>query len=62
MTGSSLAPIIIPLVVVPVLAFWLIAVAWADKHPRWRARGRQRGSGDVARLRPAGHGHGRRAA
>jgi len=36
MPGSSLAPIIIPVVVVPVLAFWLIMVAYADRHPAWR--------------------------
>ncbi len=36
MSGSSLAPIIIPVVVVPVLAFWLIMVAYADRHPAWR--------------------------
>ncbi len=36
MSGSSLAPIIIPAVVVPVLAFWLIMVAYADRHPAWR--------------------------
>ena len=39
MSGSSLAPIIIPVVVVPVLAFWLIIVAYADRHPAWRGRG-----------------------
>lgn len=39
MSGSSLAPIIIPVVVVPVLAFWLIMVAYADRHPAWRKGG-----------------------
>jgi hypothetical protein len=39
MSGSSLAPIIIPVVVVPVLAFWLIMVAYADQHPAWRGGG-----------------------
>jgi hypothetical protein len=33
MDGSSFAPIIIPLVVTPVLAFWLIMVYWAAAHP-----------------------------
>jgi hypothetical protein len=35
MTGSSLAPIVIPVVVVIVLAVWLIMVFRADSHPRW---------------------------
>ena len=39
MSGSSLAPIILPAVVVPVLAFWLIMVAYADRHPAWRGSG-----------------------
>jgi hypothetical protein len=33
MDGSSFAPIIIPLVVTPVLAFWLIMVYYAAAHP-----------------------------
>jgi hypothetical protein len=35
MTGSSLAPIVIPVVVVIVLAVWLIMVFHAASHPRW---------------------------
>ncbi len=42
MTGSSLAPIIIPIVVTASLAAWLILVYHAASHPQWgsrRARG-----------------------
>jgi len=33
MTGSSLAPVVIPIVAVVVLAVWLTMVYWADAHP-----------------------------
>jgi len=33
MTGSGLAPIIIPIGVVPALAVWLIMIFWSDSHP-----------------------------
>jgi hypothetical protein len=36
MTGSSLAPVIIPIVVVISLAIWLIMVFRADSHPGYR--------------------------
>lgn len=36
MTGSSLAPVIIPIVVVLGLAIWLIMVFRADSHPGYR--------------------------
>jgi hypothetical protein len=36
MDGASLDLIIIPIVVVVSLAAWLIAVAYAATHPRWR--------------------------
>jgi hypothetical protein len=36
MTGSSLAPVIIPIVVVIGLAIWLMMVFRADRHPRYR--------------------------
>jgi len=39
MSGSALAPLIIPIVVVPALAIWLIMVYYADSHPWWRTRG-----------------------
>ncbi len=34
MTGSSLAPIVIPIVVMIGLAVWLIMVLYADGHPQ----------------------------
>jgi len=37
MTGSSLAPIIIPIVVVPALAAWLGLIWYASAHPGWKA-------------------------
>jgi hypothetical protein len=36
MTGSSLAPIIIPIVVSISLAAWLIMVYYAASHPGWK--------------------------
>jgi hypothetical protein len=36
MDGSPIDLIIIPIVVVLSLAGWLVAVYWADSHPRWR--------------------------
>jgi hypothetical protein len=57
MSGSSLAPIIIPVVVVSVLAFWLIMVAYATviRHgaKAGQASARQAGgqrSGEEARV------------
>jgi hypothetical protein len=38
MDGSSLSPIIIPIVVMASLASWLIIVYWADSHPLWHHR------------------------
>lgn len=41
MTGSSLAPVIIPIVVSIGLAVWLTMVYRAASHPRWKhQRGR----------------------
>jgi hypothetical protein len=37
MTGSSLAPVIIPIVVSISLAAWLIIVYYADSHPEWKS-------------------------
>jgi len=37
MTGSSLAPVIIPIVVTISLAAWLLMVYYADNHPRWKS-------------------------
>ena len=35
MTGSSLAPIVIPIVAMVSLAAWLTIVFYADRHPLW---------------------------
>jgi hypothetical protein len=37
MDGSTASLIIIPLVVAISLAAWLIAVYYADSHPRWKS-------------------------
>jgi hypothetical protein len=37
MTGSSMAPIVIPIVVSFVLAVWIIIVFYAERHPLWKA-------------------------
>ena len=37
MTGSSLAPLIIPIVVACALAVWLGMVFYADARPGWKA-------------------------
>jgi hypothetical protein len=36
MTGSNLAAIVIPIVVMCSLAVWIALVFHADSHPRWR--------------------------
>ena len=38
MTGSALAPIVIPIVVTIGLAIWLIMVYHAAGHPQWGSR------------------------
>lgn len=38
MTGSGLAPIVIPIVTVIVLAIWLALVFYADAHPQWKSQ------------------------
>ncbi len=38
MSGSSLAPIVIPIVVAIGLAAWLLMVSHADRHPYWRGQ------------------------
>jgi hypothetical protein len=38
MTGSSLAPIVIPIVVAISLATWIFMVYYADSHPYWRGQ------------------------
>lgn len=37
MTGSALAPVIIPIVAIVALAAWLTLVFYADAHPSWHA-------------------------
>jgi len=37
MTGSSLAPIIIPIVAMIALSGWLAMVYYANAHPEWKA-------------------------
>jgi hypothetical protein len=38
MTGSSLAPVIIPIIAMIGLAAWITMVYYADSHPRWRGQ------------------------
>ena len=38
MTGSSLAPVVIPIVVAISLAAWIFMVFYADSHPGWRGQ------------------------
>jgi hypothetical protein len=42
MTGSSLAPIVIPIVMLPVLAIWLTIVYYAANHPQNKRPGSAR--------------------
>jgi hypothetical protein len=57
MTGSALAPFVIPIVVIVALAAWLALVFHADAHPSWHADlGTASGSGPAradASPRPA---------
>jgi hypothetical protein len=38
MTGSSLAPIVIPIVAMVSLAAWITVIFYADRHPFWGDR------------------------
>jgi hypothetical protein len=38
MTGSSLAPIVIPIVAMVSLAAWITMIFYADRHPFWGDR------------------------
>lgn len=38
MTGSALAPFVIPFAVTPALFFWLFMIYYADRHPGWHHR------------------------
>jgi hypothetical protein len=37
MIGSSLVPIVVPIVAFAAMAAWLSMVFWADAHPHWKA-------------------------
>jgi hypothetical protein len=37
MDGSGIDFVIIPVIVLPILALWLIGMYYADSHPRWWA-------------------------
>jgi hypothetical protein len=50
MTGSALAPVIIPIVALGCLAAWIVMVFYADAHPMHQSRGAARApQGTVAR-------------
>jgi hypothetical protein len=38
MTGSDLAPIVIPIAVMLGLAAWIVLIFYAASHPQWRDR------------------------
>jgi hypothetical protein len=50
MTGSNLAPIVIPIVVMLSLGVWIALVFYAASHPRWRQR-----TAPAPRTAPAAH-------
>jgi len=35
MDGSGIDFVVIPIVVLPIIAFWLYGMYYADSHPRW---------------------------
>jgi hypothetical protein len=49
MTGSALAPVIVPIVAIVTLTAWLTLVFHADAHPFWQA-----GRGTATKPGPAG--------
>ena len=51
MTGSNLAAIVIPIVVMLGLGIWIALVFHADSHPRWRQR-----AAPAPATAPAAHG------
>ena len=51
MTGSNLAPIVIPIVVMLSLGAWIALVFHAASHPRWRQR-----TAPAPKTAPAAHG------
>jgi hypothetical protein len=44
MSGSSLAVVVIPIVVAIALAFWIFIVYWAEFHPEHKSRSRLPGT------------------
>ena len=52
MTGSSLAPFIIPIVAMICLAALLIAVYYADSHPEWKSARQGPGHRVIGEARP----------
>lgn len=40
MSGSSLVPILTPIVMTPILFAWIFAVFWADRHPGYGSQSR----------------------
>jgi hypothetical protein len=53
MTGSSLVPIVVPLVMTPVLFVWLFVVFYAARHPEHRSHSRSSISLGPERSSPA---------
>jgi len=53
MTGSALAPIVIPIVVTIALAAWLAIVFYAGAHPQWKAHRTSRKPGGTGTASPA---------
>jgi hypothetical protein len=43
MSGSALAPVVIPIVTTISLAAWLVIVFYAASHPQWRSQRREPG-------------------
>jgi uncharacterized membrane protein len=53
MTGSSLAPFIIPIIAMICLAALLITVYYADSHPEWKSARQEPGHRVVGEARPS---------
>jgi hypothetical protein len=63
MTGSSLAPIVIPIAAMASLAAWLFLVYHAAAHPEWgRGKARQQHARQPVALAGRRPAHGRPAA
>jgi hypothetical protein len=53
MTGSSLVPIVVPIVAFCALAVWFGLVFYADAHPGWKSHQVAPGTGAEAGEQPA---------